>query len=356
MANRVEIGPISAERGSKAFGFLPVATSAGGAELGVAIHLLAGARPGPKVVVMTGSHGYEVAPISCVKKVLEEVDPATMTGDLVLIPVQNPVAFEMGARGTWIDGVWGDSGNMNRLWPGRANGWLSERFTNAIATAVFPGSTVVMDLHGPTPDLHLSYGYLGAGRSGDLDYDIARVFGQEMLVWNSPEALKEKNQVTTTAMASARISGFAAYGGEEGEFFGLGADRPKSGPNPLHRDATEIGFTGITNVMKHLDMIEGDLVRPQRQIAVTPELNLRPKHGGLLISHVGIEDLGTVLAKGTPLGTVVSPFSFEVIDEIVAPFDKSLLIATNFHKPWTKVHPGEFTYLVADDALTEELA
>jgi predicted deacylase len=218
---------------------------------------------------------------------------------------------------------------------------------------VLAGSTVVMDLHAPTREFHLSYGYLGAGGPGDLSYDIPRAFGQEMLMWNSPEELQEKGQLTTTAMAYCRQAGYVTYMGEIGEFHGLGVDRGSHPAERLYRGVPEVGYTGITNVMKYLGMIEGELKLPPRQIRVTPELNLRPNHGGLLVSHVGIEDLGTVIPGGTVLGTVLSPYSFEVLDEVVAPFEESLLTATHYHKPFDKVLPGEFVYLVGDNSRTE---
>jgi uncharacterized protein len=348
----VKIGPVEAKRGTKEFGFLPVAIGADGGNLGIGVHVLAGARPGPKVVVMMTSHGNEYMNIGGLMKLREELDLDQMSGDVVLIPVQNPVAFEMGARGTWMDGLWGDSGNLNRVWPGRANGWVSERIAHVISEAVLPGSTVVMDLHGPTREFQLSYGYLGQGKPGDLDYDLARAFGQELLVWNNKEALEEKRQTTSTAKAAVRLAGMVAVGGELGEFYGL-PDYRAADPEGAHREPTEIGFTGITNVLKHLKMTDGEIKLPPRQIAVTPELNLRPKHGGLLISNMTIADLGTVVPKGTVLGTLVSPYSFEVLDEIEAPFEESLLLAANYGKPFTKVLPGEFVYIVADNSLTE---
>jgi predicted deacylase len=351
----VEIGPLSVPRGEKGFDFLPIAIGADGGDLGIGVHLVAGAKPGPKIVAMATSHGNEYMQVAAFRRLVDELDPAQLTGDLVLIPVQNPVAFEMGSRGTWIDGLWGDSGNLNRLWPGRANGWLTERFTNAIATQVLPGSTVVMDLHGPTRDFHLTYGYLGAGQKGDLSYDVARAFGQEMLIWNSADELKEKGQTTSTAMAYANLAGYVAYGGEIGEFFGLGMDRETHSAEELHREPAELGFTGITNVMKLLGMIEGDLKLPPHQMSVTPELNLRPKHGGLLISNVQREDLGTTIPGGTVLGTVISPYSFKVLDEIVAPFEENILIACHYQKPFAKVLPGEFVYLVGDMSRCEVL-
>jgi predicted deacylase len=355
MVEKVAVGPVIADRGSHAFGFLPITTAGDGGNIGIGVHVLAGHRPGPKLVVMATSHGQEYRQISSLMQLVEEIDPAVLVGDLVLVPVQNPVAFEMGSRGSWIDGLWGDSGNMNRVWPGRENGWLTERFAHAMVRDVFPDSTVIMDLHAPTREFHLSYGYLGKGEPGDLSYDIPRAFGQEMLMWNSPEELVEKGQSSTTAMAYASSQGYVTYGGEIGEFHGLGVDRDQHSAEELYRGVPEVGFTGITNVMKYLGMIEGELKLPPRQIRVTPELNLRPNHGGLLISNVGVEDLGTVIPGGTVLGRVISPYSFEVLDEIVAPFEESILTACHYQKPFDKVLPGEFVYLVGDNKRTEEV-
>jgi len=355
MANVVKAGPVVANRGSKSFGFLPVAMGADGGEIGIPVHVVAGDRPGPKVVVMSTAHGYEIGQIAVIREILRTVDPGQLTGDLFLIPVANPVAFEMGTRGTWIDSLWGDSGNMNRLWPGRPNGWLTERFCYAISSEVFPEATVVIDLHGSTNSLTLSYGYLNAGGPGDLAYDISRVFGHELLVLSTPEELAEKRQTSGTSRAYCESVGIASYSCEIGEFYGLEADRSSRGDGDLYRGVPEGGVTGVTNVMKHLGMIEGELKLPPRQISIRPELNLRPSHGGLLVTNFGVEALGTVVPKGTVLGTVVSPYSFETLEEIVAPFEQSLLTATTAGQPFTKVLPGEFGYIVADEANTTVL-
>jgi hypothetical protein len=303
---------------------------------------------------MATSHGNEYRQIAGLQRLASEVDCETLAGDLVMVPVQNPVAFEMGVRSTWMDSLWGDNGNMNRLWPGRADGWITERFTHALASLVFPGSTVVMDLHGPTSEIHASYGYLGQGEPGDLDYEVSRVFGQEILAWNSPAELDEKKQTSSTAMAAARLAGYAAYGGEIGESYGLSSGRRSGVQSHSSRSAEEIGFIGVTNVMKYLGMLPGDPALPTRQVKVTPEFNLRPSHGGLLTSNLRTQDIGVVVPKGTVLGSVVSPYSFETLEEILAPFPETLVLGAH-HQPVTKVLPGEFGYIVADNARTEEL-
>jgi predicted deacylase len=353
-SDKVVIGAVSASRGSHAFGFLPVAVGADGGELGVGVHLLAGARPGPRLVVMSTSHGNEYLQIAALQRLVAEVRCDTLTGDLVIIPIQNPVAFEMGARSTWMDSLWGDNGNMNRLWPGRPTGWLTERFTHTITDLALDGARAVLDLHGSTSEMHASYGYLGIGGHGDADYDLARTFGQEILAWNSTAELAEKRQTTGTAMAAARAGGHLAYGGEIGEFFGLELERHSRTPEELHRTPAEIGFTGVTNVMKFLGMLEGDPILPRVQVSVTPEFNLRPDHGGLLLSNMKASDVGTVVPRATLLGTVISPYSFKVLQEITAPFDETLLLGVH-HQRLSKVLPGEYGYIVADSSRTQVL-
>jgi uncharacterized protein len=350
----VEVGPLQAKRGEHTFGFLPIATMADGGDLGIPVHIVAGAQPGPKLVVMSSSHGYEIRQISVIQALVETVDRSQLRGALVMVPVANPLAFEMGTRCTWIDSLWGDSGNMNRLWPGRPNGWVTERFTYAISTHVFPDSACVIDLHGYTPDLALSYGYLGIGKPGDVDYDVSRAFGNEILVHPTQSEVDEKHQ-WNTSKNYRRSKGIVAYSCEIGEFYGLEAERAKHPAERLTRGVPEVGVTGLTNVMKYLKMLPGEIQQPTAQIKVEPELNLRPSHGGLLVSETSPHDLGRVFPKDTLLGRVISPYSFKVLEEIRTPFGQNLLTATLHRKPFTKVNPGDYGFIVSDLARCEWL-
>ena len=355
MTDAVRVGEIEARRGSRAFGFLPVAVGADGGDIGIPVHVLAGAKEGPRLVVLSTAHGYEIGQISVIRELLSTLDPGELSGDVIFVPVCNPVAFEMGARCTWMDALWGDSGNMNRLWPGRPNGWLTERFCHAISAAVFPGADVVIDMHGRIDRIAVSYGYLGAGGPGDLEYDISRVFGHEMLVRSTKKELEEKRQTSGTSRAYLSEVGIASYSCEIGEFWGLGGERASDTDERLFRGVPEVGVTGVSNVMKHLGMIDGTPIDRRTQVAVQPELVLRPVDGGLLIPHFGPRELGTVIEGGTRLGTVISPYSFEMLEELFAPFPETLLLATTDAKPFAKVLPGDYAFICADASLTQQL-
>lgn len=331
---------------TKAFAFLRVCLMADGAPLGIPVHVIRGAKPGPKLVVMSTAHGYETCQISIIRELLETIDPAELSGTLVCVPIANPIAFEMGARNTWVDGLWGDNGNMNRLWPGRANGWLTERMTHAISQEVFPNSDCVIDLHSASKHaLELSYGYLGKASQKELGISLA--FGQDVLVDVQDYEVKEKGQGATST-AYLRGIGIPTYSTEIGTFPGIAEERARMPEKDLVRRVPEVGVTGVTNVMKHLHMIAGDLVLPERQLIVQPELNLRPNNGGLLVSHVTAQDLGSVVRKGTVLGTVISPYTFEELEEIVAPFEDSLLLAAITEEPFRKVNAGDYAFIVSD--------
>lgn len=352
MTELIGAGSIKAKRGERAFGFLPIATGGDGGAIGIGLHVIAGRAPGPKVVVMSTQHGYEICQISVVQRLLAEIHPKDLTGDLFLIPVANPVAFEMGARNNWMDGLWGDSGNMNRLWPGRKDGWLTERFCYAISSDVFPEAAVVFDLHASTSvNLAVGYSYLGPGGPGNLAYDLSLVFGTEIVVYQSPVELTEKRK-SGTAKSYLETVGVPAITTELGDYYLLEPDPA----DPIGtRTAEDMGFVGITNVMKHLGMLEGDPVLPRSQIRVEPELNIRPSHGGLVVSDLGIPDIGRVFPKGTRLGTLYSPYSLEPLEEYTAPFDETLLLGTLYQRPYCRVLPGEFIYILADNALTQVL-
>jgi predicted deacylase len=341
-------------RGTRASLGVHVAVMGDGGELRVPVHILAGKATGPRLVVLSTAHGYEIDQISVLMELYRTIELDDVSGELVLIPVANPVAFEMGSRNSWVDGLWGDSGNMNRLWPGRPNGWLTERICYAIATVIGQGAQAVIDLHSRGPTRVLSYGYVGPGSPGELRHDITLVFGHSILVRQTPEELAEKRQTAGTSSAWLRSLGTASYSCEIGPFYGLDEDRPPDRPAPL-LDVPEIGVRGVRNVMKLLGMLPGEPELPSHRVIVRPELNLRPDDGGLLVSEFDETAVGRRVPGGTLLGTVVSPFTFDATGTLVAPFDETLILGATCRRPYAKVNPGDIGYIVADWSTVEEV-
>ncbi len=347
MADRVIVGPVSASRGSKVAGFLEVCTMADGGALRLPIHVIAGARPGPQLCLVAGQHGDEIRSIWVVKKVFDDMNPEDLSGSVVAVPVANPIAFEGGVRCSWVDSVHGDGGNLNRVWPGSPDGWITERIADSLWGEVVSKADCVLDLHGDAfnPDLSIYYAYLGNESNSEYSSrcrQLALDFGMELLVRYS-EPLSGTS--LSSQLARSRIY---HVGCELGDYYGLRSldDEPQS-EHP-QRDVLEVGVTGVTNVMKSMGMLRGSLKSPSRQVIVSTEVGLKPSHGGLLCAHVGREDVGRVVSKGTVLGTVVSPYTFEELDRITAPFEETIIMAVRGKHGLSRVNPGDYAFYVAD--------
>jgi predicted deacylase len=81
-----------------------------------------------------------------------------------------------------------------------------------------------------------------------------------------------------------------------------------------------------------------------RRLTFSRSWNLRPRCGGLLIPVIGVNRLLTEVKAGELLGRVVSPYTFEVLEELVAPTD-GLLICVARQYP---VQPGSWSFSAAD--------
>jgi len=100
------------------------------------------AAPGRGVVATGSTHGDEYEGPVAIKHLLHEMREEDVVGRIILIPVLNAVAFRAGRRDTPDDGV-----NLNRAFPGRADGTITYRIADFVTRFIFPNVHVVLDLH-----------------------------------------------------------------------------------------------------------------------------------------------------------------------------------------------------------------
>ena len=73
---------------------------------------------------------------------------------------------------------------------------------------------------------------------------------------------------------------------------------------------------------------------------------IRPRVGGMLHPEIGLDQLGKEVRGGTLLGRVLSPHTFETLEEIRAPFERGYMIL--LRGGMMRVHPGDYGYMVAN--------
>jgi hypothetical protein len=295
---------------------IPVTTLASGYALALPVHRISGARPGPTLGLMALIHGDEPLPNVIMRQLWSELEPAQLRGDILMMPVANPLAYEALSRNTPLDMT-----NMNRVFPGSPDGLLTEQIAHVITTKFVPRLDYLVDMHSggifPTVD----YVYLSK-----VEPELAFAFGFEIL-YDGPGYVGTLSSVTE----EQKIPTIVAEIG---------------GGSLVDTRYIERGARGVYNVLKYLDMLDGELELPASQTVVKEMVVIRPKTGGVLYPEVLLDQLGRVVPGGTVLGRVVSPYTFEELEVITAPFEKSLMIL--LRGAITRVNPGDYAYMVAN--------
>jgi predicted deacylase len=296
---------------------IPVTTLASGRELFIPLHRLQGSSPGPTVGLSAVVHGDEPLTNEVIRRVLTSIDPAQLRGTILAVPVVNSLAFEALSRHTPIDML-----DLNRNFPGSPSGWLSEQIAHVLSTRFVAQLDVHLDLHtgGIFPTVDYVYIF-------DKSRDLSLAFGSSFL-------FEPAQPYQGTFAVPAAAKGIPFFTAELG------------GGSFLDAHYLEHGVRGVMNVLKQLKMLDGEIVRPPRQTIVTEMAVVRPRVGGVLYPEVGLDQLGQEVAGGTLLGRVVSPYTFETLEEIRAPFDRGYMIL--LRGAMMRVNPGDYGYMVAN--------
>jgi N-alpha-acetyl-L-2,4-diaminobutyrate deacetylase len=97
---------------------------------------------GPTVVLTGANHGDEYEGPIALYDLAANLDPARVSGRVIILPAMNYPAFRVSRRTSPIDG-----GNMNRVFPGRPDGSLTEKVADYIQRTLIPMADVVLDYH-----------------------------------------------------------------------------------------------------------------------------------------------------------------------------------------------------------------
>lgn len=106
--------------------------------------LICGERPGKTLSVTAGVHGCEYVGIEALRRLGQCLKPAELSGNVILIPTVNMSGFLSGCKQLVPE----DGKNLNRVFPGNAEGTKAERIAAALERVLFPASDFLLDLHG----------------------------------------------------------------------------------------------------------------------------------------------------------------------------------------------------------------
>jgi predicted deacylase len=192
---------------------------------------------GPTVLVLAGNHGDEYEGQVAALRLVQELEPESVSGRVIVIPVLSGAASKASTR-LWPSGV-----NFNRSFPGSPEGPPNEQLADYLTRVLFPLADVVVDMHsgGRTawflPCSHMHVVEDAAQRRAMLD---------GMLAWNSDfHFLYIDVNGSGLLPVEAESQGKLVITTELG-----GGGRV---PAPVH----ELAWSGLTNVLRHVGVLAG---------------------------------------------------------------------------------------------------
>ncbi|ALE07411.1 hypothetical protein AL755_21200 [Arthrobacter sp. ERGS1:01] len=310
-------------KASRTIEYVPVTTMGSGHRVELAVHRLSSGKPGPTIVLFGGIHGDEATGVEAVRRIVEAIEIDRLIGTVVAVPVCNPYAYETMTRHTVQDGL-----NLNRIFPGDRNGSLTEQLA-AVLTGIQEEADFFIDYH--SSGLYSTVDYAYVHKEGQA---MAEAYGTPVLYHHEPYPGSSTEMALTTGVP-AMVSELGGGGQRTVEFL----DR---------------AVAGTLNVLRTVGILEGAVVplsKPQKVLKTLT--TLRPTKGGILLSNYTPDSLLHEVPRGTVLGKVVNAHNFEVEEELVAPFEPTIVVLTR--EEFTRIEPGDYGFMVGDGDTTSSL-
>jgi predicted deacylase len=301
------VGSVTAAPGSIASGTLDIAARAGDSGTTIPFTVIHGAQPGPVLALVAGTHGMEYVPIIALQRMRGRIDPKTLRGTILMVHVANMPSFL--GRTIYYSPI--DGKNLNRVYPGKTDGTISERIAEAITREVITRATHVVDLHcGDGNESLRPYSYwitTGDPKVAEAGRAMALAFGLDHIVVDRERPADAKASIYTSNTAVTR--GKPALTTETGALAAV--------------DEASIGMVerGVAGLMKHLGMRADGPAPVSAPIMLERSVVVRAGVTGIFYAEV---ERGHTVAKGTRLG-YITDFHAKTIEEVRAPFDGEIL-------------------------------
>lgn len=303
----LSVGSISAAPGTVGSGTLEVPPRAGDQGTTIPVTVINGAKPGPVLALTAGVHGQEYTPVLALQRLRASIDPKTLTGAVIMVHVANMPSYL--ARTIYYSPA--DGKNLNRVFPGRAAGTLSERIADVITREVIERATHVVDLHcGDGNESLRPYSYwitTGKPEVAEAGRQMALAFGMDHIIVDRERPLDPKASVYLSNTGITR--GKPALTIESG------------GMAQTDNESIARIERGVAGLLRHLKMRADGPAPVSKPIFLERSEVLRSTFTGIFYAAV---EKGQAVAAGTVLGRITD-FHGKVLEEIKAPFAGQVL-------------------------------
>jgi predicted deacylase len=283
--------------------------------------VIRGEKPGKTMCMTAAIHGDELNGIEIVRRVMYDIEPEALTGNIVGIPIVNLQGFHRGSR------YLSDRRDLNRYFPGESKGSLASRMAYSLFHDVILHCDFLIDIH--TGSLRRTN--LPQVRADLQDPDVA-----ELTEGFDKMAVMHSSASPGMLRYAALEHGIPAVTLEVGESL------------RIQQDKIERAVNSINRLLERQGMYSRLFTWGEPEPVYYASTWIRAEQSGILFSK---KQLGALIDKGEVLGTVTDPITNE-IQEIVSNLEGRIIgMAVNQF-----VMPGFATYHIGIESSEQDLA
>lgn len=285
---------------------LKVTERRSGTPLRIPIQIRRSEHDGPVVFVTGALHGDEINGTGAIQQLLVDPDFQVTRGAIVLVPVLNIMGFERHSR------YLPDRRDLNRSFPGSARGSLASRMAHRIFDEIVGRCDFGIDLHTASVR-RTNYPNIRADLTDSAVDRLAMAFGCEVILNGKGPSGALRQEASTAGCPTIVMEGGEVSKVEPG--------------------IVQSAVRGIRNVLRELEMFDGELESPRYQLVIENSTWLRASRGGFVQFHIKPGDL---VEKDQPIATNCDLLG-ATQETLASPFDAVVIGMTTL----PAVSPGE---------------
>ena len=241
---------------------------------------------GPTALLTGANHGDEYEGPIALQELALTLSPDNISGTVIIVPAFNYPAFRAGTRTSPID-----KGNLNRSFPGRPDGSVTEKIADYFERTLIPMADIVLDFHsgGKTLDfVPFAASHILENKQQEQACMAA------VQAFNAPYSVKLL-EIDNVGMYDTAVE-------NQGKVF---VSTELGGGGSATAKTVVIAKKGVRNLLVHAGILKGE---PE----TAPTINLDMPDGDCFVfsEHAGmfepLVDLGQPVAKGDAIARVWS--------------------------------------------------
>lgn len=299
----VKVGNVQGKKGTIQKGVLHTGSYADGTSIAIPVMIATGEQEGPVLWLEGCIHGEEYGGAASIIKYVESLDLKTFKGTLIAVPVINLPCYLGRGRVSTLDGE-----NLNRIFPGNMTGTYSHQLAHIILESINKTSDYLLDLHSGGIGAIVPFYSIYTDDKTDaskVSKRLAKSVGVDV-IWK----IKGEAGLGGSITAQTTPKGIPSVTVEVG------------GGNVTDQHISEY-TTAITNMMKAIGMLDGDIPKFEKYTIISDGKFLHNREGGLFVPEC---KPGAFLKKDEPIGHIINLHG-EKVEEILNPLEYSYITA-----------------------------